>query len=598
MKVEYKRYMRQNLHAEKQFKHDSKQVQMISERRSKYLENAVKHYIQSLFRGSYGDFAVYRLISLWFENPDDKKVRDMMMSAVCPEFHQKNQTIPSYRFIPLVYQIASRVKSDNSDFHRNVNFLMKRMAIEHPHHCLYQICSLKYGKKKNPVADQILSEMKKSSETAQVVNTTEELIRGYIQLAEHKVPKSTRQFKISSYKLSRIKNLSLLPVPTQKLPIKRDNNYSSDWNAVMMSEFDSTVKMAESGIHRPKILNVRGNDGKLHKQLLKPDDDLRQDAVMEQLFMLVDGLLKKSSDARQRKLNMRTYIIVPITEKVGVLEWVLNTLPIGIWQDKAHKRYNPKDMDPSKARTTMYNANRKSLKQKHETYMSICKKFHPVMHKFFLETFSDSCAWFASRLRYARSLAVICVVGYVVGLGDRHTQNILIDLVTAELIHIDLGIAFDQGKLLKTPEIVPFRLTRDLVDALGVQGVNGTFHRAAVCTMELLREYSQMMMTVLEVFIHDPLYKWHLSEAQIDKLQAEAEEKQNDFPEADNKEAGKEEVFGQREAQRALFLLKQKFQGIEQGEQLSVEGQVSKLVQEAMDPINLCQMYCGWQAWV
>ena len=75
--------------------------------------------------------------------------------------------------------------------------------------------------------------------------------------------------------------------------------------------------MAESGIQRPKILNVRGYDGKLHKQLLKPDDDLRQDAVMEQLFMLVDGLLKKSSNARQRKLNMRTYIIVPITEKVG-----------------------------------------------------------------------------------------------------------------------------------------------------------------------------------------------------------------------------------------------------------------------------------------
>ena len=31
------------------------------------------------------------------------------------------------------------------------------------------------------------------------------------------------------------------------------------------------------------------------------------------------------------------------------------------------------------------------------------------------------------------------LVGYVVGLGDRHVQNILIDCNTAELIHIDLG---------------------------------------------------------------------------------------------------------------------------------------------------------------
>jgi ataxia telangiectasia mutated family protein len=28
--------------------------------------------------------------------------------------------------------------------------------------------------------------------------------------------------------------------------------------------------------------------------------------------------------------------------------------------------------------------------------------------------------------------------------GDRHVQNILIDQKTAELIHIDLGIAFEQ----------------------------------------------------------------------------------------------------------------------------------------------------------
>lgn len=34
------------------------------------------------------------------------------------------------------------------------------------------------------------------------------------------------------------------------------------------------------------------------------------------------------------------------------------------------------------------------------------------------------------------------VVGYVVGLGDRHVQNILIDFITAELIHIDLGECF------------------------------------------------------------------------------------------------------------------------------------------------------------
>ena len=40
------------------------------------------------------------------------------------------------------------------------------------------------------------------------------------------------------------------------------------------------------------------------------------------------------------------------------------------------------------------------------------------------------------------------------GLGDRHSMNILIDQSTAEVVHIDLGVAFEQGLMLKTPERV------------------------------------------------------------------------------------------------------------------------------------------------
>lgn len=56
------------------------------------------------------------------------------------------------------------------------------------------------------------------------------------------------------------------------------------------------------------------------------------------------------------------------------------------------------------------------------------------------------------------------MIGFILGLGDRHVMNILIDNVTGEVIHIDFGIAFDRGEVQKTPETVPFRLTRDIVD--------------------------------------------------------------------------------------------------------------------------------------
>ena len=53
-----------------------------------------------------------------------------------------------------------------------------------------------------------------------------------------------------------------------------------------------------------------------------------------------------------------------------------------------------------------------------------------------------------------------------IGIGDRHTQNILIQENTGEIVHIDFGIVFEQGKVLPTPETIPFRLTRNIVDGM------------------------------------------------------------------------------------------------------------------------------------
>lgn len=100
------------------------------------------------------------------------------------------------------------------------------------------------------------------------------------------------------------------------------------------------------------------------------------------------------------------------------------------------------------------------------------------------------------------------MVGYIMGIGDRHVNNILIDKSTAEVIHIDFGIAFERGKLLPTPEKVPFRLTRDLVAAMGCFGVDGMFRTSCEITMQVLRENKALINTIIEVFLYDPLYSW------------------------------------------------------------------------------------------
>lgn len=77
-------------------------------------------------------------------------------------------------------------------------------------------------------------------------------------------------------------------------------------------------------------------------------------------------------------------------------------------------------------------------------YNDIRAKTAPVMRHYFTEKHKSPIAWFATRLNYIRSVATTSIVGHVLGLGDRHVSNILMDNGTGEVVHIDLGIAFDQ----------------------------------------------------------------------------------------------------------------------------------------------------------
>lgn len=65
-----------------------------------------------------------------------------------------------------------------------------------------------------------------------------------------------------------------------------------------------------------------------------------------------------------------------------------------------------------------------------------------------------------------------------------------------------------QGKRLPIPETIPFRLTQNLVDGFGHSGVEGVFRRCSEETLRVLRSRSNVLLTVLEVFKHDPLQNW------------------------------------------------------------------------------------------
>lgn len=113
-------------------------------------------------------------------------------------------------------------------------------------------------------------------------------------------------------------------------------------------------------------------------------------------------------------------------------------------------RYRPKDINNAVLKEQF---KKKSAELRGRTellaayFLDIRKEFKPVMRHYFTERHKLPMSWFAMRLNYARSVATTSIVGHVLGLGDRHTSNILIDNITGEVVHIDLGIAFDQASL-------------------------------------------------------------------------------------------------------------------------------------------------------
>lgn len=134
----------------------------------------------------------------------------------------------------------------------------------------------------------------------------------------------------------------------------------------------------------------------------------------------------------------------------------------------------------------------------------------------------------------------------------------------------------------KFPERIPFRLTRMLVKAMEVGGVEGTFRSTCESVMGVMRQNEDSLMAILEAFVHDPLMNWKLLET------VHEGEDETDDSDSSNQTNAK--------AAAVISRVRDKLTGNDffEEEKISVEEQVRRLILQATSRYNLCQSYNGW----
>ena len=110
-------------------------------------------------------------------------------------------------------------------------------------------------------------------------------------------------------------------------------------------------------------------------------------------------------------------------------------------------------------------------------------------------------------LNFVKSFAVWSVFCYMIQLGDRHFDNILITTDKCTIIHIDFDCIFSKGKVLPVPEIVDFRLTLNVLASMGLASCFGLFRQYFFMTAKVFAKNKESIINSFRIFDIDPIHE-------------------------------------------------------------------------------------------
>ncbi|EMR70330.1 putative protein kinase rad3 protein [Eutypa lata UCREL1] len=541
----------------------------------------IENYIRSL---NYGTKYLYqtlpRILTLWLEMgaqidkaPEGKVSlsrelyhrRKTLLDALHKYLNKYINRLPAYIFYTALPQVVARIAHPNLEVFMLLQEIIFKVVEAHPRQALWSLFAimtkngsydlkslLRMGEK---LADQLLLACNNGdfqSNRTTMASITRDL--GF----NHKCTPCPLVVPIETCLTATL--------PTLTDNVKKHKAFSRD--VITIDCFLDDV-MVLGSLAKPRKLTARGSNGVNYGLLIKPKDDLRTDQRLMEFNSMINRSLKRDAESSRRQLYIRTYAVTPLNEECGIIEWVsglktLRDILLNIYRSKGvvpnygHLAAMMKDAATGDKNTKIFTD-------------GVLGVFPPVLPQWFISQFPNPTAWFAARLRYTRSCAVMSMVGTILGLGDRHGENVLLEEGNGGIFHVDFNCLFDKGLTFAQPERVPFRLTHNMVAAMGIHGSEGPFRKCSELTLSILRQQEETLMTILEAFIYDPTL-----DLQKDKKRKNEVVRLNPQSVVDN--------------------IKRKVRGLLPDESipLGVEGQVEELIKQAVNPKNLAAMYIGW----
>lgn len=568
----------------------------------------IENYVRSLNAGTkYLYQTLPRVLTLWLDAGARVDKAPEGKQSISRELHKRRleqlnllhsfldkyiMRLPAYIFYTALPQIVARISHPNVSVFERLTHIIVKVIEAHPRQALWSLIGIMTSKQmseRRNRGSQVLLALKSITKKVDGATDLKYLLRAGEKLAEQLLlacqhgdfggnktvyASLTRDLRFNQKCTPcplavPVENSLTATLPAVSEFVKKHQAFSRD--VVTIDSFEDSV-LVLSSLAKPRRLTARGSDGKKYMLLIKPKDDLRTDQRLMEFNAMINRSLKRDAESSRRQLYIRTYAVVPLNEECGIIEWIpgIRTIrdilislyaALKIFPDYGQLRQLMEDASKSEDKTRIFTND-------------VLRRFPPMLHLWFIQQFPNPSAWFAARLKYTRSCAVMSMVGTILGLGDRHGENVNLEEGSGGVFHVDFNCLFDKGLTFAKPERVPFRLTHNMVAAMGVYGYEGPFRKSSELTLSILRQQEETLMTILEAFIYDPTL-----DLQKDKRSR-------------SKDIGGVKL----QPQSVVDSIKRKVKGLLPNESipLSVEGQVEELIKQAVDPRNLTAMYIGW----